>query len=123
VKVAWELARHSTPTLTIGRYAHARLHDLSAALEAVPGPTDPQANPPETYCPHNCPQSSRETPHLAASCRDDDSDAPKGALVASPVFKDRFSQGLRGFVRGDATRRENAPKMPMGGLEPPTSGL
>lgn len=37
VKVAQELARHSTPTLTIGRYAHARLHDLTAALEALPG--------------------------------------------------------------------------------------
>src|SRR5690606_22427320 len=37
VKVAQELARHSTPTLTIGRYAHARLHDLTAALDALPG--------------------------------------------------------------------------------------
>ena len=36
VKVAQELARHSTPTLTIGRYAHARLHDLSAALDRMP---------------------------------------------------------------------------------------
>ncbi len=36
VKVCQELARHSTPALTIGRYAHARLHDLSQALEALP---------------------------------------------------------------------------------------
>ena len=36
VKVAQELARHSTPTLTIGRYAHTRLHDLTAALESLP---------------------------------------------------------------------------------------
>ncbi|MBC8874619.1 MAG: hypothetical protein H8E44_34715, partial [Planctomycetes bacterium] len=36
VKTAQELARHSTPTLTIGRYSHARLHDLTGALEALP---------------------------------------------------------------------------------------
>jgi len=36
VKVAQELARHSTPTLTIGIYAHVGLHDLSAALDALP---------------------------------------------------------------------------------------
>ena len=31
-----ELAHHSTPTLTIGRYAHTRFHDLEGALEALP---------------------------------------------------------------------------------------
>jgi hypothetical protein len=36
VKVAQELARHSTPTLTIGRYSHTRLHDVSAALDSLP---------------------------------------------------------------------------------------
>ncbi len=35
-KAAQELARHSTPSLTIGRYSHARLHDLTGALEALP---------------------------------------------------------------------------------------
>ena len=36
VKVAQELARHSSPVLTIGRYAHARLHDLRAGVPNVP---------------------------------------------------------------------------------------
>ena len=36
VKTAQELARHSTPMLTIGRYSHARLHDLHGALDALP---------------------------------------------------------------------------------------
>src|SRR6187200_71200 len=36
VKVAQVLARHSTPTLTIGRYAHADLADRQAALAAFP---------------------------------------------------------------------------------------
>ena len=36
VKEAQELARHSDPRLTIGRYSHARLHDLQGALDALP---------------------------------------------------------------------------------------
>lgn len=35
VKTAQELARHSSPQLTIGRYSHTRLHDLTGALEAL----------------------------------------------------------------------------------------
>jgi len=45
VKTCQELARHSTPTLTIGRYSHARLHDLTAALDALP---DFKPSPPAT---------------------------------------------------------------------------
>ncbi len=41
VKVAQELARHSTSTLTIDRYTHARLVDLRSALPGVtPKPVD-----------------------------------------------------------------------------------
>ncbi len=36
VKVAQALARHSTPTLTIGPYSHTRLHDVASALESLP---------------------------------------------------------------------------------------
>lgn len=43
VKVAQELARHSSPTLTIGRYAHARRSDLSAALDKLPAETTASA--------------------------------------------------------------------------------
>jgi integrase len=35
-KTAQTLARHSTVTLTLGRYAHAGLFDLTAAVEALP---------------------------------------------------------------------------------------
>ena len=34
--MAQELARHSTSRLTVDRYAHARLHDLQNALDALP---------------------------------------------------------------------------------------
>lgn len=44
VKTCQELARHSDPRLTIGRYSHARLHDLAGALDALPNtqPQDPE---------------------------------------------------------------------------------
>ena len=42
VKTAQELARHSDPRLTIGRYSHARLHDLQRALDALPATTTPR---------------------------------------------------------------------------------
>jgi integrase/recombinase XerD len=41
VKVAQTLARHSTPSLTIGRYAHASLHDVAGALEGLPKLSNP----------------------------------------------------------------------------------
>jgi hypothetical protein len=45
VKTTQELARHSTPTLTIGRYSHARRHDLAGALEALPDLRPQQPEP------------------------------------------------------------------------------
>jgi len=47
VKTAQELARHSSPSLTIGRYSHARLHDLRGALDSLPSvnPADEPAQP------------------------------------------------------------------------------
>ena len=41
IKVAQELARHSTPMLTLGRYAHVQLADQTRALDALPA-IDPQ---------------------------------------------------------------------------------
>jgi integrase len=43
-KVAQELARHSTPTLTLGRYAHVQLVDQTRALAALPAIEAPRAN-------------------------------------------------------------------------------
>jgi integrase len=45
VKVVQSLARHSTPTLTLGLYAHVQLFDQTAALDGLPvqsGPTTPK---------------------------------------------------------------------------------
>jgi site-specific recombinase XerD len=53
VKTAQELARHSDPRLTIGRYSHARLHDLRGALDALPSTTPSES--------HSQPQAMRAT--------------------------------------------------------------
>jgi len=42
VKVAQELARHSTPTLTLGRYSHVQLVDQKQALDALPSTDAPK---------------------------------------------------------------------------------
>ena len=47
VKVAQELARHSTSRLTVDRYAHARLHDLQGAVDSLPGYEQPPGVEPE----------------------------------------------------------------------------
>src|SRR5262245_34545488 len=46
VKVVRSLARHSTPILTLGTYAHVGLYDQTAALDALPDLT-PAGSPPE----------------------------------------------------------------------------
>ena len=45
VKTCMDLARHSTPTLTIGRYGHTRLADLRGAVPTVPTGDKPKTEP------------------------------------------------------------------------------
>jgi integrase len=45
VKVVQTLARHSTPTLTLGVYAHIGVFDQTSALDALPDLTTPAAGP------------------------------------------------------------------------------
>ena len=77
VKVAQELARHSTSRLTIDRYAHAQLYDVTAALNALHAETV-DAPLPEVLAAtgtddsrvgaqHQAQQSDRETGRVAAT--------------------------------------------------------
>jgi hypothetical protein len=45
VKVCQTLARHSTPSLTIGLYAKASLHDIKGAMDSLPDPGKPAPRP------------------------------------------------------------------------------
>jgi len=83
VKVAQELARHSTPMLTLGVYTHLTLHDRTAALDALapietPDPrretTKATGTGDETASPARSAFSARRypgTPILAMTCQDE----------------------------------------------------
>jgi len=73
VKVAQELARHSTPVLTIGRYSHTRLRDVAGALESLPDLNSPKQ--PEVQLPR--PDGDREGDSESTQVRDDKRDRPK----------------------------------------------
>ena len=126
VKIAQELARHSSPTLTIGRYAHVQLASLSQALDNLPGASaekepeslratgtddvSPQADPspPRTYArdPQQIPQhSGHGTIQSGATRCDSDINIPDPADEATTLV---FA-GDNDAVRGDATQRGNAP--------------
>ena len=45
VKTCQVLARHSTPSLTIGLYAKASLHDIKGAVAGLPDPSKPPSQP------------------------------------------------------------------------------
>jgi site-specific recombinase XerD len=73
-KVMQKLARHSTVELTLGRYTHANLHDLTAAVEGLP-----PLSPPES------PESERATIRATgtddARANDSDSDNAAGSVL------------------------------------------
>jgi integrase len=51
VKLAQSLARHSTVTLTLGRYTHVQLHDLGSAVQKLPALKRTGAGQPEAMRP------------------------------------------------------------------------
>jgi len=117
VKTCQELARHSTPMLTIGRYSHARLHDLTAALDALPGsgtPQEPNAAPEAmaatgtdgggSNMPANCQQYSSETAqNVAGSCEGDKDSRNEGDepnLLPYVVLSDKRREAAGQDERG-----------------------
>jgi site-specific recombinase XerC len=123
VKTCQVLARHSTPSLTIGVYAKASLHDITGAVEALPDLTSTAPQP--------------EGDVLAATGTDggcaltalgqrggDGSGRNPSATVASdtppaPPGEERNSLELTGFVASG----RNLTGMGRGGIEPPTPGF
>ena len=124
VKICQELARHSTPTLTIGTYAHVRLADLRGALPTVPtSPTDTEAaagtlaatgtdhqrpadaEPARTPCGQRRAQLGRETTRAGASknnespATDDSGEAPKSLRFADSCGSVRAETNGEGGIR------------------------
>lgn len=90
VKVAQELARHSTPTLTLGRYAHIQLVDRTRALDALPAIDSPAPDR----------QEARATGTYDA--------APVPADLAAPASARRAHLTPRGANTGENRRAEVA---------------
>lgn len=76
VKTVQELARHSTPTLTFGIYAHARPADVDGALSALPA-NDCEDG--QSSC------SNRRSKRSAKSCDDVRLEATKAPLLDAAV--------------------------------------
>ena len=114
VKVAQELARHSTPTLTVGRYAHTRFHDLTEALANVPvgdmssekvlavGATGTDDAESGTGAAH-AQRAGRETVRIPATRCDTGSSAHEVRQKDKPLCIAEDSETMR----QDATQREN----------------
>ena len=130
VKTAQELARHSTPVLTIGRYSHTRLHDLIGALDALPNyqPQDGEttaepsaARGTDTAYPESgnskCgskygSSKAAERGETRVAC--DEPKPPEGSGLDCPKL-------LQSNALGD--KRQEAAEVVRGGIEPPTHGF
>ncbi len=83
-KVMQRLARHSTVELTLGRYTHANVHDLAAAVDKLPAlPTGPQ---PKAVV-LRATGTDDKPASIRMSSRDDDDSGSRvvAGLVAGPI--------------------------------------
>jgi hypothetical protein len=124
VKTAQELARHSTPVLTIGRYSHTRLHDLTGALEALPDlqpsgndlqaqrATGTDGTTSELSLPANRQQLTGKTTQNGV--QRGESDPPRNDDAGCRKVLTLNTLG---------SNRRNVSKVVRGGIEPPTHGF
>jgi hypothetical protein len=98
VKTCQELARHSTPTLTIGRYAHTRIHDLRGALDSLPDLTP-------------SPETKPQVANLGATGTDD-----AVPITQSPINPDDTKPGQsKGEQKGQQLKGKEGQKVAKGG--------
>ena len=111
MKDAQELARYSTPTLTIGTYSHTRLHGLTGALEALPGHSGRKLEALVTtettheHPQHRPQQSSRESVQKGATHCDSMGPLAQKVNVGRSSVRATNRKGLR----LNATRSGNTP--------------
>ncbi|MDZ4831760.1 MAG: hypothetical protein SGJ09_16385 [Phycisphaerae bacterium] len=110
-RTAQELARHSTPTLTIGRYSHTRMSEMTAALGGVPGlaPTSvvQLAGGPPTSAQTSVATSAVAAPDDANAVEPVRVDDDPNTINKPPNSSRR--KALGGMVCHHATLRGNAP--------------
>src|SRR5262249_51388920 len=108
VKVVQTLARHSTPTLTLGVYAHVGLYDQAAALDALPDLSRPQAGP-ETNKRAATGTEGRLGPRLASEGSPAPSEHTEKSELEPRLINNRFGPLLA--HSGDALLRIPAPSV------------
>ena len=112
VKTCQTLARHSTPSLTIGIYAKASLHDISGAVDALPD-LNPDRSKPEAIASTGTEGVTRDCHNrvalgqragdgtvreLSVAGGDEHPNAPSRSLLML-VHKSNESEGLDGSCR------------------------
>mgnify|MGYP001028752513 CR=1 FL=1 len=95
VKTAQKLARHSTPALTIGRYSHARLHDLTGALEALPSLTPDGGHGKTSACALRK-TGTDDLPLAPLAASDKDLGAAKGGATGAAVTRRNMTESAEG---------------------------
>src|SRR4051794_28320047 len=95
VKVVQSLARHSTPTLTLGIYAHVGLFDQTGALDALPDLSGPTAGPEAASLAatgtDGCHISDRVATHLPLAGDGTGRDVADGGGMTSPTAEGTVS--------------------------------
>ena len=134
VKTAQTLARHSTPSLTIGIYAKASVHDLAGAVESLPDltPSEPErertimqatgtdGQPIRKLFAHYLPTGEPGEGHDGA---DRDGNACASESANEPILMGEIpskSEGLDGSVQGNSAtdKRRGWDSNPRNGLQP-----
>ena len=139
VKAAQELARHSTPTLTLGVYSKLGVHDLAGALDVLPtltadpparaelratGTDDATADVRDSYA-HLHPHHQQCFSQLSGANRCDDADAKPSdfrKFRKAPVDDRQAAAGGWQRTKDPASGPKNAVltgKSERGGFEPP----
>ncbi len=127
VKEAQTLARHSTPGLTLGVYAHIGLNDIRRVIDGLPATPDAQkmaktGTDGESHLPYTCPNPAQSRASLdksgqlrgAAACSD--SGRKNGSEIRGDVHKS-FAGNEKGTERkilsmpeSDRRRRDSNPR-------------
>ena len=125
-KLAQQLARHSTITLTMDRYSHVGLLDMSTALESLPAATTPESQPMQATgttdqhaedfsCTKSCTRSAEITSSQPFSTVAESSETH----LSRPTKKPRFPAEYEAFSESNTAQIQEASV----GVEPTRDGF
>ena len=120
VKTCQTLARHSTPSLTIGIYAKTSLHDIQGAVEKLPDPTPRDLVPTPVASPKSGPVPTPISMHFGHHLATAESVSIQGQSDACAILESAFEfpmdcnpmvvPGLDAILRDMSAADGNAPR-------------